>query len=452
MFKVYFIDDEQPIIDELCSIIDWGAYDFAVCGYNTDPVEACSEILEKKPDLVISDIRMDEILGLELIERIKARNKNVKFCILSAYDEFEYAKQALKLRVISFLTKPVKVSELAEVLEEVKHENYSDWIGFLVENLDKEDLPSVRQKLREGVGDRFRFLPPCSDVRIAMTAGSLPPGFFHCDLCITLSDDAKIAIYLLYGLKGTDSAQRSVGISEKIDDYGLFLKAADSARVCLRESFITGAPTVFYMPGDSRAEEASVIGQIKGCDTKTKLYEWIRNLPARKDVHAYNLQRIYKQIILQGLRLDSDLFDIEMTESPVFETYDNLKELSEALLGAFAQQRKTSSVSGVIKEIMQDIENHLSERHTLSMYAKKFSFNMSYLSQLYKKETGMSFMDFLMEKRLGKAEELIAYTDKTMREISEEVGFDDYFHFSKIFKKYKGVSPAEYREKHGKNR
>ena len=110
MFKVYFADDEQPIIDELLHIVDWRAHDFSVCGWNTDARAAIGEIAARNPDLVIADIHMDGVSGLELAEAVNAMNKNIAVCFLSAYDKFEYAVQAIRLRVVGYLTKPVKAA------------------------------------------------------------------------------------------------------------------------------------------------------------------------------------------------------------------------------------------------------------------------------------------------------------------------------------------------------
>lgn len=98
MFKVYFADDEEPIVEELRSVIDWNAEGFEVCGYNTDAALALKEIAALRPDLVVSDIRMD-ISGLEVAAAINALNRDIAICFLSAYDKFEYARQAIRLRV-----------------------------------------------------------------------------------------------------------------------------------------------------------------------------------------------------------------------------------------------------------------------------------------------------------------------------------------------------------------
>ncbi len=246
MFKVYFTDDEEWIVRELTGIVDWESYGFSVCGYNTDPKAAIKEIDKLNPDLVIADIHMDGLSGLELARAVNALGKNISVCFLSAYDVFEYAVEAIRLQVVGYLTKPVKAAELAEVLEKVKRNAY--------ENFGKY------------VTDKFS-------------------------------------------------------------------------------------------PADN-----------EGNDT--------------------------------------------------------------------------------IAAIVEEIRFHPEQKHSLGEYAKKYSFNPSYLSQLFKKNVGRSFMEFLMETRLEKAKDMIAYSAKTIRDISFLVGFEDYYHFSKIFKKHVGMSPQNFRKNH----
>lgn len=228
MFKVYFVDDEEWLINELQNIVDWQGLGFEVCGYNTDPFDAQEEILILKPTLVICDIYMDGISGLQLAKNVHAQNPKIEFCFLSAYDKFEYAVTALKLGAVDYLTKPLKTTELYSVLEKVKK---------------------------------------------------------------------------------------------------------------------------------------------------------------RKNA--------------QPLESPSTL---------------NMKNAN------------------------------MSEEQSLSLYAKKYGYNASYLSSLFKKEMNKSFVEYVISYRIAKAKELVLTTDKQIQEIAVVVGYKEYFHFSKVFKQHVGVSPTEYRK------
>lgn len=119
MFKVYLVDDEALIIEELRYLISWEDYGFHVIGSSTDPVKAEKEILENHPDLVFCDVSMDKMNGFTLFEHVRKQRK-IKFCFLSAFDTFEYAQEAVRLGAIRYLKKPIRTKDLISLLTEVK--------------------------------------------------------------------------------------------------------------------------------------------------------------------------------------------------------------------------------------------------------------------------------------------------------------------------------------------
>ena len=104
-------------------------------------------------------------------------------------------------------------------------------------------------------------------------------------------------------------------------------------------------------------------------------------------------------------------------------------------------------MNSVIDEIVKDINLNYNKRIILGTYAEKYNVNPCYLSNVFKSVIGVSFTTYLLEQRLKKAVELLKNTSLTLYEISDKVGYDDYFHFSKLFKKYKGVSPKLFRKR-----
>ncbi len=96
MLKLLLVDDEEIIRNTIASSVDWESYGISLIGTCPDGVEAYHTILDEIPDIVMTDIRMPGISGLELVERIAKTDLNVHFIILSGYGEFEYAKRAMK--------------------------------------------------------------------------------------------------------------------------------------------------------------------------------------------------------------------------------------------------------------------------------------------------------------------------------------------------------------------
>ncbi|OMF95344.1 response regulator [Paenibacillus sp. FSL R7-0273] len=122
MYNIILVDDEMGIIEGLKVII--GAYlpECRVIGSANDGTEGYRLILQQCPDIVITDIRMLERDGLEMIESLTAKGVSAKFIILSGYSEFEYARKGMQLGVKSYLTKPIEETELQQCVRKVIRE------------------------------------------------------------------------------------------------------------------------------------------------------------------------------------------------------------------------------------------------------------------------------------------------------------------------------------------
>ena len=127
MYKLLVVDDEFNIRDGIVNAVPWHTCGVTVSGEAGNGVEALDCVAREKPDLVISDISMDVMDGLEFVERLKGMHPEVKVILLSGYDAFDYAKRALALKVSSYLLKPVSPGELMDTVRgligEIESEN-----------------------------------------------------------------------------------------------------------------------------------------------------------------------------------------------------------------------------------------------------------------------------------------------------------------------------------------
>lgn len=120
MYKVLIADDEALIRDGLKCIMDWEAIGFSICGEAANGEEALSLIFSTQPDLVLLDIRMPKLLGLEVVKAARAQDFKGKFIIISGYSDFKYAQEAIRYGVDSYLTKPIDEDELSEAVDAIK--------------------------------------------------------------------------------------------------------------------------------------------------------------------------------------------------------------------------------------------------------------------------------------------------------------------------------------------
>ncbi|WP_352418170.1 response regulator [Proteiniborus sp.] len=119
MYKVYIADDSILVRKELVLTTPWESLNCNVVGQAGNGHAALEEILKLEPDIVITDIRMPKMDGLELIKELKAKGSNAEFVVISGYSEFEYALSAIKLEVNDYILKPISDTELIQTIEKI---------------------------------------------------------------------------------------------------------------------------------------------------------------------------------------------------------------------------------------------------------------------------------------------------------------------------------------------
>ncbi|MCD6322352.1 MAG: response regulator [Clostridiales bacterium] len=144
MIDILIVDDEKKIREGISHNIDWGAHDLNICGTASSGLEALDIIDLFMPGIVITDISMEDMDGLELLEIINQTYPTVKVILISGYKEFEYARKAVALNAFSYLTKPINSKLLLNKVIEAKNE-----IEKRISEVKINDV--IRKKLRENI-------------------------------------------------------------------------------------------------------------------------------------------------------------------------------------------------------------------------------------------------------------------------------------------------------------
>lgn len=122
MYKLMIVDDEQSIRNGMANGIPWNDWGFEVIALASDGIEALDLIKQNKPDVVISDIKMPKMGGVELMQKLKKEYPEIKMIILSGYNDFEYLNMAIKNSVVEYLLKPTDIDEFEECFKRIKKE------------------------------------------------------------------------------------------------------------------------------------------------------------------------------------------------------------------------------------------------------------------------------------------------------------------------------------------
>jgi two-component system response regulator YesN len=509
MYKVLIADDERIIREGIANSINWEENGFTLLGTATDGIDAYEKIKDSSPDIVITDIIMPGMNGLDLIAKVSEEYKDITFIILSGHGEFDYANRAMSFGVKHYILKPCDESAIIPVLEKVKKEK--DEKESFLENINynlKKVIPEVKEQfLREIViGGRyssreidyfrnlFEIEEDQSKLIILKIDGDrdLLEKFalknISCELIgenrVYLSSIVEDNIVMI--IKSIDLEELSDTFTEIKEVFFQYFKAITSIAVSNENSFNNIQEMYNEVKECLKYEfylgEGSIITnndiKIKEIDEKSELkidYDAIGVAIKTGDVESINLKlkNIFEAIDKRKLEIEVvknyciELFLVIIRQQLIDEIreysrginkidnmntltqiYDFIKNTAHEI--AVKNYENTNKNYGmIINEVVKCIEDNISnENLSLTWIAKEVLFmNENYLGKLFHKQTNEKFSQYVMKVRMEKAKELIMNNDYKIYEITESVGFaDNTQYFSQVFKKYTGYTPSEFKK------
>lgn len=455
MLKVYFVDDDELIITELKCIIDWSKYDFEICGYSNDPIFAIDDILEKKPSLVICDVQMDELNGLDLAKKVTDMNDDISFCFLSAFDKFDYAVEAIRIGAIRYLKKPIKKEELITLLKEIREKEivkFEHQLSTLLASTNPYQNYEVAKLFEKS--SIFKSNIPFRIVVLYGDIKEFNPILLGASY-ITLYDDSVTEMYLVYNVnlelikELIRDKNISAGVSAECNNYNNIVDLLKTAINASKNKFITNKNELIVYKENPNVEK--VVNMIKSINHQFELKKFIsdlKNIIISNHITSNNIQFIYQTIIYSMIRLGLIEADVDLINVSVLHFYQSIEQMIDDLLMNYKENINHDFNDLLLNEVKEDLKKNLSKKLSLSDYARKYGYNTSYFSQWFKKTCGISFVEYVITERIELAKNLIKYKKHaSLKNVAIEVGYDDYYHFSKIFKKYTGLSPIEFQNK-----
>ncbi|MCL6457326.1 MAG: response regulator [Gorillibacterium sp.] len=469
MHKVLLVDDEGWVVESLKDLVDWAYYGFEVVGQAASGGQALEAIGQLRPDVVFTDIRMPEMNGLELIQRGADLPFPVYFVVVSGYAEFAYAQKALKYGAVGYCLKPFDEMEIATVLVKVK--------ALLEKAKPSTDTPLMRyledpslknrsmlqdEIIRCGVQDWKREGLVCV---VTLGPGELPVGTGY--LLKLKTGPAKTAYLLtaqqsaVLGFKGKENLPPGlgIGVSGLLTDLSELRNAIASADVLAHQYFVTLEAGLYYPQqfeySQLNAALASVHEAIRAKDVKSvyQAFDGIEHMFKEKALsirHAFQVYNMTISFLFKLGQTESSLYSYEQLAQSFPHVFEMLVEL-KVLVARYLVQSDFPVVetrNQTFNSIVQFVTSNFQQDLSLQSLSDQFYMNPSYISQLFTKEVGETFTAYITKLRIAYACELLESEEYTIQEITEKVGYHDYFYFIRLFKKSKGQTPTQYRDEH----
>lgn len=524
--KLLIVDDEPHIRESVIrKIIPLNLTNYMEAQNGKEAFQLISTNL---PDIVITDIRMPEMDGIDLIAQTREQiDKKIIFIILSGYDLFEYAQKAISLGAFAFILKPINQRELESVLHKALAE-----LSLLQGQREEKQL--LEQMIRKDEEEKQRQLllrilsedPAESDVPADIEETGIT--FRHSDFVVIFiqidgSADMDLELFqfclenviselfarnnidtvafeypdgqgFLLNYSSNDSLlppaldavlaevksylERyftiTVGVGMAVSSFRDIHASYTSALHALSQRMIKGTGNTYYA---SAAMEASQDKIILDFDTEHYFLEAMERQD--KDAIISMIRKLYTDISKEGyisveqlsnmnyqlillfykilnyfhIDLASELED-ELTQyreanmrQGINEITDFFEKLIENIFTVFEANKNTSNQK-VMNDIKKYILSNYGEDLSLTALSDIVHLTPSYISKLFKSEFQENLSDFITDVRIRKAKEMLKESYFTVKEIGEQVGFCNTKYFYKIFKKYTGMKPSEYRSQY----
>jgi two-component system, response regulator YesN len=503
MFRVFIVDDEPFIIEGLYDIIDWAEIGLEIVGHAGNGQKALEALQETSVDILLTDISMPVMNGLDLIREARVVHPNLKVIVLSGFDEFSYLKEGMMLGIENYLLKPINIKELkATLLGTVEKLNTSKETQFVqayskqilkdnmlhrwlthqiapLEFYERADLLGINLDRAYIAASVLRFASGSAEVFEFIS------GQVECCDWITIFCDLDGDIVMLAAMDDTDRGKKelidlihqlqaglqdrplriSIGSVERLPEqagqsYASAKKAQEYFWIYPELQFMDyselainqGNPKVDFSTIDWSVYAKLILAKDQE-NLRLQIQSDFKRIQTLPGITPHDFQNIAFEMVihfkmeLKAIRHTEEL-DVYHQAFRQIRSAVTLEELEAAIqemanitIGFLISDIRSPIVQQVLKYVHQSYAEELS----LKMLGAHYHIHPVYLGQLFHKEINESFTEYINRYRIEKAKELLKTTNLKVHVIARDVGYWEVGYFYKQFKKYVGISPTDYR-------
>ena len=501
--KVMVVDDEVSVRQGIKNLINWANEGFELSVDATNGKEAINLIPVFMPHIILTDLIMPQMDGIQLIKYIKQHFPDIEIVVISSYDTFYLIKECFRLGVTDYILKPElspkllidTLNKVAKQLNQFTDEQPIPYKEILVEEISRY-LSGYTQSLVLTKIDNFlpienyciflsneKYYPKTENKKQAFKKFShflnkyIANLYFETkngDFGYIISSNLPISVlssnFLSY-LKAYTNAKEELAslfftishfsnnIVELLDYYPLFSKASDEQYFYFSsQTFLSEKQFIQYLNEDTTQIELIVSSLltnnfIDGLQLIDKYFKQLLLQYPHPTFLKNQVSSLFYTLftIIEG-KLGNDqqfqMLKIKSINSLISANNiisftkildDNIDTIKQYILNE-------KNEDATIKQIKDFVEKNYAEKITLEQIAQKYHYNYQYLSSYFSTKMKLTFNEYLNTIRINKAKELISHTNYTYEEIAHEVGYSNQSYFSKAFKKYTGTTPAKYKK------
>lgn len=415
------VDDEYMILEGMKCLLPYEEYGIGSVTTAENAEQALAYFSEHSIDIVLTDVCMPEMSGLEMIDIMKKESPKTSFIMMSGFQEFDFVKKAISLGVADYLVKPINKNELSELLKRIV--------------ADKKQAQDLWQKVLLGQEPLSRVMSFELDTYIL---ADLEP----------IKDSETVSQLInhqtVYFAFSNYLPEQKFLFVEKLQLDSRMPKIIDAIE---RSLFYQRQPSRVQFATNHYFEELLPLietGQLQ--KVQERLVEIVQQF-RQTTPPVYLSKHFFSQIMTAVYHHFHQLDHLHLeTYALSVETANTLDDLLASSLEHLTEISESKKYSSHIVEILNIINREYQKELTLKDVSERLYLNNVYLGQIIKRETGASFAELLNRKRIKNAQQLLITTDTSIEEICFQVGYSNIGYFYKIFKRFCGESPKSYRQ------
>lgn len=502
--KILIVDDEFIMRQGMTHMLDWEKEGFQIVGEASDGQEGLKLVEKLKPHIVLADIVMPVVDGLEFTAIMQAQHPEIQVIILSSYDKFEYVKTALMSGAADYILKPTLSAEsLLNTLKQVSRNisgicrkkegeiscetQMARFISGYQDRIDEVDFAlRFPHSLYRVMGVNLKVLcrerkERMESVRVKLEEDLEKQREF--EFLSVVFDEEYLCVIFNYRVKDDEAVIRytmeyAEHMKRKYEDFFLVLSRSCANMQDLRSAFQNGVREMltrrFYLPNRCvvvlekdlvrKNAERFNFEQYTRCLGSGEMHEAINMFLAyiedicRIQEDEYKVRNLTKNLLFNYL-VELERYGVsgETLRRQYFQEIDDAENVETFLDVVYRFVRDQRAQTYMLKkedvqiaEMKRYIRNHYKEPLELTDLAEQFGFSYNYISSYFKGYMPEGFSGYLNKIRIEAACGLLQNTSRSIAEIGSEAGYADQSYFCRVFKKYTGMTPSAWRRRKGR--
>ena len=493
--KVVVVEDEMKSLKGLQALVRSLGQEWEVVGSAVNGQEGLEVVKHTNPDIIITDIMMPKVDGLEMIQNIYKQQIACKFIILSGYADFKYAQAAIKLGGVDYLLKPITKNSLKASLEKVRDMILEERKQIQPSRFSMQELweriSSVSQEAAEEYLQELSARIPAGKKLYLLllkgdnsfTSGEIKKwkeimgyylsGYSYYSFSqkkneyfflIEIGDRVKLETRLLeaFEQRESDVAFSSCIMEEVHEFYQAVNKVEDNSnwnlsgvkwKIICDEEISKVRCKQFVYPSEIEKEVIQKIGRLEIEEIRKDLQRFVSYL---KD-QPYHYKDVREAMMCMTV---SVLYEIRKSSYGIYQEISHLNILdwvknriftgsySMVIMNLLTDFKKSKENihhcdNLIVNKVLHMIEKEFKENILLEEMARRFSITPEYLSALFIRELGIKYTTYCTQVKIEHAKQLLREGRWKIYQIAEQSGYTDVKYFCKVFKKYTGKSQSE---------